>query len=97
LGIWFASGLHPNIHWGLALISMWFGMAKPRRNQKNEWPNHMQTKNDFFSKTPPISVGDRSRVSKVLAAHLSTKPCIHCVGDIESGVYISTFMHMKIR
>jgi hypothetical protein len=28
LGIWFASGLHPNIHFGLAFICMWFGMAK---------------------------------------------------------------------
>ena len=76
---WFAFGLHPNTNWGLAVICLWFGMAKPRRNQIHNWPNHMQTKIDFFSKMPFAPVGNRTRVSKVLAANLTTIPCIHSV------------------
>ena len=62
LVVWFAFGLHLNIHWDLAFICMWFGMAKPRRNQKHNWPNHMQTKIDFFSKMPSGAFRDRTRV-----------------------------------
>ena len=98
LDIWFASGLHPNIHYSLALICMWFGHAKHRRNQKPDWPNHMQTnKKDFVAKHQTLLLGIEPGSNRYVQSTLPLSHVFTLLKLNESDVYIYTFMHIKIR
>ena len=95
---WFAFGLHPNIHWGLAVICMWFGMPNNVETKYIIGRTIWKQKLTFFRKCLLLLLGIEPVSERYLQRIL---PLYHVSAVFKYNtvvyIYFSAYLHIKIR